>query len=96
MSLPELTPDKVIKLQESDVLCRIILQHMDCSKHKDYFQDATGTLHKKVIDFNSVFSAVVVPQILIKYLLHASHDSLGYVGAMKLCHFLNCSTISKA
>ena len=34
------------------------------------------------------FSAVVIPQILIKYLLHASHNSLGHVGAMKLYHFL--------
>ena len=42
----------------------------------------------KVIDFNGVLSAVVVPQILIKYLLHASHDSLGHVWAMKLYHFL--------
>ena len=45
-------------------------------------------LHKKVVDFNSVFSAVVVPQILIKYLLHASHALLGHVGATKLYHFL--------
>ena len=44
-------------------------------------------LHKKVIYFNSTFSAVVIPQILIKYLLHASHDSLGHFGAMKLYHF---------
>ena len=47
-----------------------------------------GILHKKVTDFNSTFSAVVVPQIFIKYLLHASHDSVGYVGDMKLYHFL--------
>ena len=40
------------------------------------------------IDFNNVFSAVIVLQILIKYLLHASYDSLGHVGAMKLYHFL--------
>ena len=31
---------------------------------------------------------MVIPQILIKYLLHASHDSLGHVGATKLYHFL--------
>ena len=46
-----------------------------------------------------MFSAAVIPQILIKYLLHASHyifkyllhathDSLGHVGAMKSFHFL--------
>ena len=34
-----------------------------------------GILHKKVIDFNSIFSSVAIPKILIKYLLHASHDS---------------------
>ena len=64
-----------------------MLQHIGCSKYEDYFKDARGVLHKKVIDFNSVFSAVFAPQILIKYLLHASHDSLGYVGAIKLYHF---------
>ena len=31
---------------------------------------------------------MVLLKILIKYLLHASHDSLGHVGAMKLYHFL--------
>ena len=47
-----------------------------------------GILHKKVVNFNSTFSAVVIQQILIKYLLHASHDSLGHVGVMKLYHFI--------
>ena len=47
-----------------------------------------GILHKKVIDFNNTFSSVVIPKILIKYLMHASHDSLGHVGAIKLYHFL--------
>ena len=55
---------------------------------ENYFVDAMGIPHKKVVDFNSVFSAVVVPQILIKYLLHASYDSVGHVGATKLYHFL--------
>ena len=77
-----------MKLQESDVFCKNILQHISCSKHENYFQDAMDVLHKKVIDFNNVFSAVVVPQILIKYLLHTSHDLLGHVGATKLYHFL--------
>ena len=45
-------------------------------------------LHKKVIYFNSTFSSVVIPQILIKYLLHTSHNSFGHVGARKLYHFL--------
>ena len=88
MSLPEITPDKVMKLQESDDFCKNILQHINCCKHENYSQDATGILHKKVIDFNNVFSAVVVPQILIKYLLHTSHNLLGHVGATKLYHFL--------
>ena len=44
--------------------------------------------YTKVVDFNNVFLAVVVPQILIKYPLHASHNSLGHVGAMKLYYIL--------
>ena len=47
-----------------------------------------GILHKKVVDFNSIFSAVVLPQILKRYLLHASHDSLRHVGTTKLYYFL--------
>ena len=47
-----------------------------------------GILHKKVIDFNSTFSSVVVPKIIIKYLLPTSHDSLGHDGATKLYYFL--------
>ena len=37
---------------------------------------------------NRTFSAIGIPQILIKYLLHASHNSLGHIGATKLYHFL--------
>ena len=88
MSLLEFTPDKVIKLQKNDTFCKHILQHIHCSKNDNYFIDAMGILHKKVIDFNSTFSAVVIPQILIKCLLLASHDSLVYVWATKLYHFL--------
>ena len=88
MSLLELTSEKVTKLQKNDIFCKNIIQHIDCNKHNNYFMDATGILHKKVINFISTFSAIVVPQILIKYLLHASHDSLGQVGATKLYHFL--------
>ena len=40
MSLLELSPDKVMKLQESDVFCKNIPYHMSCSKHENYFQDA--------------------------------------------------------
>ena len=43
---------------------------------------------QNVIDFNNVFSALVVTQILIEYLLHTSNDSLWYVQAMKKYHFL--------
>ena len=48
------------------------MQHIDCSKHDNYFIDGTGILHKKVIDLNSTFSAVVVPHILKNtyYMLH--------------------------
>ena len=88
MSLPELTPDKVTKLQNNDAFCKNIMLHIVCSKHDNYFIDATGSLHKKVNDFNNTFSAIVVPQILIKYLLHASCDSFRHVGATKLYHFL--------
>ena len=70
------------------MFCKNVLQHIGCSKYEKYFQDAIGILHKRVADFNSIFSAVVVLQILIKYLLHASQDSLGHVGATKLYHFL--------
>ena len=59
-----------------------------------------GILHKKVIGFNSTFLAVVILQILIKYLLHASHD-LGnfpvkmhfseYVGHLYTC--LSCQRL---
>ena len=79
---------RVIKLQKSNVFCKEILQHIGCSKFQSYFQDATGILHKNAVDFISVCSAIVATQILIKYLLHASHDSLGHVGATTLYNFL--------
>ena len=69
-------------------ICKNIIQYIDCSKHDNYFIDTKGILHKKVINFNSTFLAIVIPQILIKYLLHASHDSLGHVETTKLYHFL--------
>ena len=87
MSLPEFTLDNIIKLQKNYIFCKYIFQHIHCSKN-NYYIDAMVILHNKVINFNSIFSAVVIPQILIKYLLHASYDSLGDVGAMKLYHFL--------
>ena len=64
MSLLEFTPDKVIKLQNIKTFCRNILQHIHCSKGDNYFIDTMGILHKKVININSTFSAVVLPQIL--------------------------------
>ena len=88
MSLPELTPEKIIKLQKNDTFYNNIIHHMHCNTNNNYFTVAMGILHKKVIDFNSTFSSVVVPKILIRYLLHTSHDSLGYVEATKLYHFL--------
>ena len=57
---------------------------MHCNTNENYFTDAMGILHKKVIDFINTFSLVVIPKKLIKYLLHVSHDSLGHVGATKL------------
>ena len=88
MSLPELTPEKVIKLQKNDIVCKNIIHHISFSKYDNYFIDAIGILNKKVFDLNYVFSAIVIPQILIKYLLHASRNLLGHVGATKLYHFL--------
>ena len=64
-----------------------MIQRIDDSKYDNYFIDATGILYKKVINFNRTFSALVMPQILIKCLLHASHDSLEHVGTMKMYHF---------
>ena len=52
-----------------------------------------GILHKKVVNFNS--TSIVVPKILTEYLLHASHDSLGHVGATKLYHFIKIPFISQ-
>ena len=53
MSLPELNPDNIVQLQKYDTFCNNILQHMHCNMNKNYFTDAMGILHKKVIDFNS-------------------------------------------
>ena len=79
MSLPELTPDKIAKLQKNDTFCNNIITHIHCNLHKNYFTDTMGILLNEVIDFNSTFLSVVIPKILIKYLLHASHDSLGHI-----------------
>ena len=49
MSLLEFTPDKLIKLQKSNTFFKNILQHIHCSKNVNYFIDAIGILHKKVI-----------------------------------------------
>ena len=73
MFLPELTLEKVIKLQKNDIFSKNGIQHIGCSKYDNYFIDTIDILQKNVIDFNSIFSAVVIPQILIKYLLHALH-----------------------
>ena len=70
------------------MFCKNILQHIGCRKYDNYFKDAMGILYKKVVDFNSVFSAIVITIILIKYLPHASHNLLGHVGARKLYHIL--------
>ena len=88
MSLPELTPYKITLLQQRDTFCNNIITHQHCNPHDKYFTDSMGILHKKVIDCNSTFSSIEVSKVLIKYLLHASHDSLGHVGATKLYHFI--------
>ena len=88
MSLPESTSEKVIKLQKNYTFCNNIIQFINCSKHDNYFIDSTGILHKKVVNFNSTFSAIDIPLIFINYLLHASQSFLGHVGVTKLNHFL--------
>ena len=70
------------------MFCNTIIQCIDCSKYDNYFIGAIGILPKKVIDFTNTFSAIVIPQILMKYLLHTPYDSLGCIGATKLYHFL--------
>ena len=87
MSLPELTPDKINLLQQKDTFCNNIITQLHCNPHDKYFTDSMGILNKRVVDFNSTFSSVVVSEVLIKYMLHASHDSLAHVGAIKLYYF---------
>ena len=65
MSLPELTPENIIKLQKNDTFCNSIIHHLHCKSNEHYFKDATGILHKNITDFNSTYSSVVVPKILI-------------------------------
>ena len=83
MFLPEFSPVQVTKLQKNDTYCTNILQHIECSKDDIFFIDGMGIPYKKVIDFNSTISALVVPQILIKYFLQVPHDSLGHIVARK-------------
>ena len=86
MTLPELTPEKYNPTVE---FCNNILQHMHCNTNENYITYAIGILHKKsYMIFKNTFSSVIVPKILIKYLLHASSDSLDHVGATKLYHLL--------
>ena len=65
----------------------VMLTQASTDTNENYFTDSMGTLHKKIIDFTT-FSSVVIPKILIKYLLHTSHDSLGHIGVTGLYHFL--------
>ena len=86
--LTRVDPRKNNPTAKNDTFCNIILQHMHCNTNENYFTNATGILHKRVRDFNSTFSSVAIPKILIKYLLYASHNSLDHVGATKLYHSL--------
>ena len=69
MSLPDLTPEKIITLQKNGTFCNNILHHIHCNTNESNFKDAMGILNKNGIDFHSTFSAVVVPKILINYML---------------------------
>ena len=62
MSLPESTPDKITLHQQKDTFCSNILTHLHCNPHDKNFTDSIGILYKKVINFNSTFSFVVVPK----------------------------------
>ena len=88
MSLSKLTPEKITQLQKNDIFCNNIINHMHCKLTWKLLHICHGHLTQKVTDFNSTFSPVVVPKIVIKYLLYTSHDSLGHVGATKLYHFI--------
>ena len=50
MSLPELTPEKIIKLQKNDTFCNNILHHIYCDTNENYFTDAMGILHKNSLN----------------------------------------------
>ena len=67
MSLPELTLDKITLLQKYNSFCSKILTCLHCNAHDKYFTYSMGILHEKVINFNSTFSSIVVPKVLIKY-----------------------------
>ena len=65
MSLSEFSPDIVVKLQKNDTFFQKYLRTYTLQQNDNYFTDAMDILHKKAINFNSMFSAVVIPQILI-------------------------------
>ena len=48
-SLPEFTMEKVVNLQKNYTFCKNILEHIHCSKNNNYFTDAMGILHKKLL-----------------------------------------------
>ena len=60
MSMGELTPEKN-QTTTNDILYNHIIHHMHCNTKENYVTNAMGILHKKVIDFNSTFSSVVIP-----------------------------------
>ena len=55
-------PRKNNPTTKNNIFCNIIIQHMHCNTSKKYFANTMGILHKKVIDFNSTFSSVVIPK----------------------------------
>ena len=55
---------------------------------KTILQMPWGILQKKVTDFNSTFSSVVIPKYSLNTLLYASHNSLDHVGATILYNLL--------
>ena len=47
MSLPDLTPEKIVEVRKNDTFCKYVLQYMHCNMDKNYFTDAIGILHRK-------------------------------------------------
>ena len=86
MSLPKLipknNPDSKMVHSATTLSLTCTATHMRITSQTPW---ASHT--KKSLTSTVIFSSVVIPKILIKYLLHPSHDSLGHIGATKPISF---------